>query len=381
MKTFVFVLAGGSGTRLAPLSLTAPGKLPKQFLALVGKKTMLQETVDRIPAGNEIVIVPEKHYEQAVQEQVGAKIKIIAEPFGCNTAPAIGLSAFYALKQTRDENTVLFFLPADHIMDKTAFQKYFKIAVEQAVQTQKIITLGIKPDRPETGYGYIKVKTAAEITAVDSFVEKPDLKTAEKYLADGNYFWNAGIFCMTVKTILNALRNDAPVIYDCLKKIDLSNDLQPEIAREYAGIKQAKQNISIDYAVMEKEAQNMLLIKVGTELEWNDVGGWVALEKYYPADKNNNLIFNYLDLQINLHDCRDLLVVTSENGILVTTQVLGQRAKEIIPGITAGKNNELIDSPGTALNNSSKLYVGCIGLDSYQIDCENNKLSIKKLPV
>lgn len=386
---YVFILAGGSGTRLAPLSLTSPGKLPKQFLALVGDKTMLQETIARIPAGNKIVIVPEQHYAAEVLKQGGANCAVLAEPFGCNTAPAIGLSALYTLEQTKDENTILFFMPADHIMDTRSFQKYFKLAVEQAEKTDKIITIGITPSRAETGYGYIKVKNKQNIAEVAGFVEKPDQATAEKYLADGNYFWNAGIFCMKIKTILQALQKDAPGIYakltpqpPLLKKegeqIVLTNSGE-ELIKAYTSIKQNKQNISIDYAVMEKEADNMLLIRAGEELEWNDVGGWVALAKYNKPDNNNNLIFNYLGIKLALRNCRNLLVIASANGILITTQELGQRAKEIIPGIASGKTTELIDSPDTSIENTSTLYLGTIGLAKYKIFCSAQELSIEKL--
>jgi mannose-1-phosphate guanylyltransferase/mannose-6-phosphate isomerase len=377
MKNYIFILAGGSGTRLAPLSLTSPGKLPKQFLALVGQKTMLQETIERIPLGNEVIIIPEKQYEAEVKKQAGTNCAVLPEPFGCNTAPAIGLAAFYALDKTKDENTVLFFMPADHIMEKDVFQKYFELGIAKAQETGKIITIGITPDRPETGYGYIKVKNKTAVAPVEGFVEKPDLSTAEKYLAEGNYFWNAGIFCMTIKTILNALQKDAPDIYTALQKIDLHGDLQAEIIREYTALKTQKKNISIDYAVMEKEADNMLLLRAGEELAWNDVGGWVALARYNQPDKHNNLVFNYLRKELKLENCQDLLLVISANGILVTTQTFGQRAKEIIPGILAGKPTEQIDCLNTTIKNTTTLYVGALGLKNCRIVYDGEKLMVE----
>ncbi len=381
MKIMTFILAGGSGTRLAPLSLTSPGKLPKQFLALVGNKTMLQEAADKVPAGNEIIVVPEEKYTQTVQAQLGNSAKILAEPFGCNTAPAIGLAALYALKMTADQDTVLFFMPADHIMDKPAFQKYFKTATEAAFNTNKIVTIGIKPTRPETGYGYIKVadKHNEKAYNVNSFVEKPNLATAAQYLAAGGYYWNAGIFSMKIKTILAALKKDAPLIYEKISNIDLTSNLSQEITREYTAIKEAKQNISIDYAVMEKEAANMLLVEAGEDLEWNDVGGWVALSKYINQDQNNNLVLNYLSLEIKLENCRDLLIVTSVNGILITPQSSAQKAKEIIPGIESGKRTELISCQNSTIkNNEAELYIGGIDLVNYDIELKNNRLTITK---
>ena len=157
MRPYIFVLAGGAGTRLAPLSLTSPGKLPKQFLPLVGAKTMLQQTIERLPEG-QVIVVPEERYIAAVCQQcaeIAGKAAVLAEPFGCNTAAAVGLCALYALKETQDAQTVLFFLPADHIMDKAVFQRLFGQAVACAA-SGKIITIGITPDRPETGYGYIQ---------------------------------------------------------------------------------------------------------------------------------------------------------------------------------------------------------------------------------
>ncbi len=381
MKIMTFILAGGSGTRLAPLSLTSPGKLPKQFLALVGNKTMLQEAADKVPAGNEIIVVPEEKYAQTVQDQLGNSAKILAEPFGCNTAPAIGLAALYALKMTADQETVLFFMPADHIMDKAAFQKYFKIATETAAATNKIITIGIKPTRPETGYGYIKTldKNNENSFSVEKFVEKPNMETAKQYIKEGGYYWNAGIFSMKIKTILAALKKDAPLIYEKISNIDLTSNLSQEITREYTAIKEAKQNISIDYAVMEKEAANMLLVEAGEDLEWNDVGGWVALSKYIKPDQNNNLILNYLSIEIKLENCHDLLVVTSANGILITPQNSAQKAKEIIPGIENGKKTELISCQNSIIeNNETGLYIGGVDLINYNIELKNNNLTIIK---
>lgn len=374
-----FVLAGGSGTRLAPLSLTGAGKLPKQFLALAGEKTMLQQTIERVP-DSQIVVVPEERYAAAVRGQIAdiPGVEILAEPFGCNTAPAIGLCAFYALRQTQDKSTVLFFLPADHIMDKSVFQNLFKQAAELA-QTGKIVTIGITPDRPETGYGYIKTRGAAGHQQVEAFVEKPDLPTAQKYLADGNYFWNAGMFAMRIDTVLEALERDAPQIYRELLGIDFSQDLSAEIARQYQKIKSAKQNISIDYAVMEKEAEHMYLLPAPPELAWNDVGGWEALAKYYPADAQNNLILNYAQEKIEVSGLENLLIVISENGILLCPRQLSQSAKEIIPGLEKNLSFETIDCQNVTVRNQTGRYIGVIGLENAEIAYADGLLLVKKI--
>lgn len=379
MQIITVILAGGSGTRLAPLSLTGPGKLPKQFLALVGQKTMLQETMDRIPKGSDVIIIPETRFADVVKAQVGKQAEILSEPFGCNTAPAVGLAARYALEKWGNEDAVLFFMPADHMLNAKIFKTYFEQATIAAYTTGKIVTLGITPTRPETGYGYIKSKPTDDpaLCPVERFVEKPNLATAEKYIAEGNYYWNAGIFAMKIKTILTALEKDAREIAERLSQIDFhTSDLQFEIARKYEEIKEIKKNISIDYAVMEKEAKNLLLIPADKALSWNDVGGWVALSEYVKPDKNNNLVLNYLNDQVNLNSCRDLLVVTSENGTLITTQELAARAKDIIPGITAGKSLETLDCTKVQAANTSGKYLGIIGLKNTTVNHTPGQLTI-----
>ncbi|MDR1453360.1 MAG: NTP transferase domain-containing protein [Candidatus Margulisbacteria bacterium] len=377
MKPYVFILAGGSGTRLAPLSLTLPGKLPKQFLPLVGARTMLQQTIERVPDGR-IVVAPEERYVPDIRKQCGKATEILAEPFGCNTAAAVGLCALYARQKTGDDKTVLFFLPADHIMDKTVFGQLFARAVERA-SGGKIITIGITPDRPETGYGYIKTSGSGAALNVERFVEKPDLPTAQKYLAEGGYFWNAGIFAMTAQTALAALAQDAPKIYSALQGIDFAKNLSAEIARQYQIIKAKKQNISIDYAVMEKEAANMELLPAPPALAWNDVGGWIALRKYYPVDAQNNLVINYTAEKIQITGLQDLLVVNSENGILICPQTLAQRAKEIIAGLEKKLTAESIDCQNVLIENHTARYVGAIGLRNVKVAYRTGWLEIIKL--
>ncbi|MDR1322976.1 MAG: mannose-1-phosphate guanylyltransferase [Candidatus Margulisbacteria bacterium] len=383
MQTYVFVLAGGSGTRLAPLSLTGPGKLPKQFLPLVGEKTMLQQTLERIPDG-QIVIVPEERYVPDIQKQCkdlpGApgKAEILAEPFGCNTAAAVGLCALYARQKTNDDKTVLFFLPADHIMDQNIFGQLFRQAVARAADG-KIITIGITPDRPETGYGYIQTGDQGDKLSVQAFVEKPDLPTAQKYLAAGNYFWNAGMFVMRIDTALQALERDAPEIYRALLGVDFTQNLSTEIARQYQIIKDKKQNISIDYAVMEKEAANMELLPAPTALEWNDVGGWIALRKYYPPDAQNNLVLDYAREKIEISGLRDLLVVNTENGILLCPQTQAQQAKEIIAGLEKKLTAETIDCQNVIIENLAERYIGVIGLTGVKVNYRTGWLEIRKL--
>jgi len=400
MESITFILAGGSGTRLAPLSLNLPGKLPKQFLKLKGERTMLQEAILRLPTNSNIWVVPEISFTDETHSQakdINVPVKVLSEPFGCNTAPAILLSALVALNQTGNDNTVLFFMPADHFMDKTAFQKIYIHAIEVAYQTDKIVTIGITPTRPETAYGYIKTgsrsssdsdKNRIEMS-VKQFVEKPDTKTANQYLQSGYYFWNAGIFCMKIKTLLNAMKAHAPDTYTLLHEI--KDDLRLEkIAEQYTKIKEAKLNISIDYAIMEKEAANILLIPADPKLDWNDVGGWLALEKYLSKDdqhnafltplelkhSTHNTILNYMNINITLINCNNLLLITTHNGILITDKSNSVRAKEIIPGIKNQKTNDLIDCENVKLDNKAKMYIGIIGLSNLEINYSGSDLII-----
>jgi mannose-1-phosphate guanylyltransferase/mannose-6-phosphate isomerase len=251
----------------------------------------------------------------------------------------------------------------------------FQQAVARAANG-KIITIGITPDRPETGYGYIETSGSGAQLAVRAFVEKPDLPTAQKYLSAGNYFWNAGMFVMRIDTALQALERDAPEIYRALLGIDFTKNLSTEIARQYQLIKDKKQNISIDYAVMEKEAANMELLPAPTALAWNDVGGWIALRKYYPPDAQNNLILNYTREEIVVSGLRDLLVVNTENGILLCPQTLAQRAKEIIAGLEKKLAAETIDCQNVIIENNTARYIGAIGLQDIKIVYENKKLNV-----
>lgn len=398
-KVISFILAGGSGTRLAPLSLSMPGKLPKQFLPLLSDKTIFQETIERIPEEVKKVVVSVKKYKDEIKKQAGNRAEVIAEPFPCNTAIAIGLAAIYAKKSSGDENTVIFFNTADHYMNDELFRKYYWIMIDAATDG-KIITMGITPDRPETGLGYIKIKESVDnekqIYTIERFVEKPILEKAIEFLESGDYLWNSGMFCFTCKTILEKLEKNAPVIYASLLKIEksLGTDAEDEvIEKEYQVVKDQKANISIDFAVMEKEAKNILLVKAERQLQWDDIGLWIALKKYFPSDENenvkkglveatsssDNLALNYLAKQIVLKNVNDLLVVNTANGALVCPQSSSIRASEIVPGIESGGKKILIDSKNVEIKNTTDLPVACIGCDSIKIDLNEDSLTVEAI--
>lgn len=404
-----FILAGGSGTRLAPLSLNFEGKLPKQFLKLLSDKTMFQETLDLFPEEVKKATVSLEKFRSVIEEQGQGRVDILAEPFGCNTAIAIGLGAVYALHKTGDENTVLFFKPSDHYIEKEYFTEYFYTACEQA-KKNKIVLLGINPTRPETGLGYIKTRELDEMAEggigvhkIDCFVEKPNLEKAKEYLKSGQFYWNSGMFAFTTKFLLEKLKVNSPEIYSSLMKIKRAFDncegdptCSLEVAKiileEYQSIKDQNKNISIDYAVMEKEAEDILMVKVDGKLKWDDIGLWIAMERYFKPDENKNrtnssnvsidscqncLVLNYHPEQsIIISGLDDILVVNTENGILITPKSESIRAKDIVEDLKLGKKLIEIDSSGNNVANETETPVCLVGIEGLRIEADGKKLQI-----
>jgi mannose-1-phosphate guanylyltransferase/mannose-6-phosphate isomerase len=291
------VLSGGSGTRLWPLSREL---YPKQLLPLVGKGTMLQETLARLAGvkalGTPIVVCNESHRflvaEQLHQmkgpddQPVGP---ILLEPVGRNTAPAVAMAALTAERAQGDSkiDPILLILPADHVIrDVQAFQSAIALG-QQAAQKGKLVTFGVVARTPETGYGYIRRSAGSGPEyAVEQFVEKPDLDTAKKYVASGQYYWNSGMFMFTAKTFLAELRALAPAMYaasvEAFKLATRDLDFVRLPAAEFAAIA----SDSIDYAVMEKTKHAVV---VPLDAGWSDVGSWSALHEAMPADAQGNV--------------------------------------------------------------------------------------------
>lgn len=227
----VLIMAGGMGTRFWPLSTE---KKPKQFLNLLGEKTMIQMTVERIKdliPMERIFVVTGKKYKELVKDQLSdlPEQNIIIEPFGKNTAPCIALSAFTINKKY--DNATIAVLPSDHlILDEEKFRDTLKIADRFVYEhNEAIVTIGMKPDRPETGYGYIKLvdyqlKSSENIYEVEKFVEKPCLESAKKYVEQGNYLWNGGIFVWTAKNIINLTKTYLNNTYKALLEITFAED-------------------------------------------------------------------------------------------------------------------------------------------------------------
>lgn len=291
MKKTALIMAGGRGERFWPKSRK---RMPKQFLSLTDDgKTMIQLTVERIlplVEMEDIYIVTNRDYLPLVQEQLPDLpfSNILCEPVGRNTAPCIGLGAVHIARKYDD--AVMFVLPSDHLIKYTTiFLNTLSDAAEIAEQGENLVTLGITPDYPETGYGYIKFnpeETLARAFAVDRFVEKPDLETAKEYLATEEYLWNSGMFIWKLSTIVKNLQQYLPETYAGLLKIKHAIGTEEErsvLEQEF----EAFRSESIDYGIMEK-AQHIYTL--AGSFGWDDVGSWLAVERIRQSNEFGNVI-------------------------------------------------------------------------------------------
>lgn len=289
MTIIPIILSGGAGTRLWPLSW---GNHPKQFLSLVSEKTMIQETVLRlkgIDVENPIVSCNEAHRFLVAQQlnEISVKPKILLEPVAKNTAPAIACACCAAME--KDKDAVVVVLPSDHVIsDVKEFQSSLMIAVNEA-QKGSLVTFGIVPDFPATGYGYIKCGDTSDnkVFNLDCFVEKPCIEKAEQYLASGEYSWNSGMFVFKASVFIEELMQNskemAELSIESYKNAEVDADF---IRLNKASFEQIKGD-SIDYAVMEKTKKGKV---VKLDAGWNDVGSWSALYEISSKDENKNVI-------------------------------------------------------------------------------------------
>lgn len=337
------IMAGGSGSRLWPLSRSL---YPKQFISLTSKKTMLQETITRlknIEHQPPLLICNEEHRfivaEQLRQESFKHS-GIILEPVGRNTAPAIALAAIKAMQNGDDP--LLLILAADHVIqDHAAFTKSIEKAIEPAKQGA-LITFGIIPTTPETGYGYIKKGHLINEFAfqVEHFVEKPDLNTAEQYIASNQYLWNSGMFLFKASCYVNELKKHAPEILSSCE-LALQNSLSDlDFTRINAEIFKACPEDSIDYAVMEK-ADNVLVVPM--DAGWSDVGSFSSLWEVSPKDQQSNVIIgdvltentrnSYVYSQSKLVSTvgvDNLVIIETKDAVLVANKDNVQDVKSIV---------------------------------------------------
>ena len=349
---YVVILAGGSGTRLWPLSRS---EMPKQFLSLDGTQTMLDATAERlagiVPEKNILVVTAEQHARGQAYNQL-SRWEVLVEPEGRNTAPAIASAA--ALLAERDPAALMLVLPADHyIADTSTFQDALRIAVEQAGQG-RLATFGIRPTRPETGFGYIRAGDCADgassVRSVAAFVEKPGRQTAEHFVESGDYFWNSGMFAWSATTILSAMRHHAPeighVVDGVLARRREGETWQQALAEAYPRMP----DISIDYAVMEK-AENVVLVPC--DCGWSDVGSWDAVHEVLAKDprdnaQQGNVLALDCENSLLISDkrllaavgVRDLCVVETADAVLVVPRHQSQRVKELVGALSDRKASE-----------------------------------------
>jgi mannose-1-phosphate guanylyltransferase/mannose-6-phosphate isomerase len=345
------ILAGGTGSRLWPLSREL---YPKQVIKLTGELSLLQTTVQRVTALEgavaPMVVVGEEHRfltkTQIEALHLLADFRILLEPFGKNTAPAICGAAAYAVNQGRGGD-VLLVLPADHLILKSAS---FAQAVREAVvlaEQGRIVTFGIVPDHPETGYGYIARGAGNQ---VESFVEKPDQATAEQYLASGKYLWNSGMFAFTAETLLAEMARFAPEVVAQMSEAAAQGKPDGRFFRFDRAAMAACPADSIDYALMEKTDKAAV---VEADIGWSDIGSWRALWEVADKDGNGNAVSGDVILE-DVHNSlirsehtlvaaiglRDTLVVETADAVLVAPMDRSQDVKAIVARLKQEKRPE-----------------------------------------
>ena len=347
------ILAGGSGSRLWPLSREMH---PKQLLKLNNESTLFQSTFLRlsqvIPESNIVTVTNQKHVREIkmqlgdLQESLGisGNLEVIAEPVGRNTAPAIGLSVFYILKKLNKEgiDPVILIAPSDHLVK---CQEEFAAALIKGADLARagfIVTFGIKPELPDTGFGYIKTYKDANISnivdtamKVEEFKEKPDLNTAEEYCRQGNYYWNGGIFMFKASTLLNELEKHSKDVFDGVLNCEFTEGNSTVSYDEYIKIPE----ISIDYAVMEC---SKIITLIPIDCGWNDLGSWQAIYETSKKDEKDNFIVgNVFDIDsensliygtskfISTIGLKDTIIIETEDAILACNKNRTQDVKKV----------------------------------------------------
>jgi mannose-1-phosphate guanylyltransferase len=358
------ILAGGRGTRFWPLSRK---KRAKQLLALDGKQTMIQQTVARLlplaPA-DRFWIIANDDLRPAILKQLPKlpKAQALAEPVGRNTAPAIGLAAFLLLRQHPD--AVIGMFPSDHVIaDENKYRSTIERGAEISAAGDNIVVLGIRPNRAETGYGYIEAggPFSRDALRVRRFTEKPDAEKAAGFVAAGNYFWNSGMFLWSARTLANALREYLPKTASLLEEIADSFGTR-RFAATFRKLYPKCENISIDYAVLEPrsgrgEAQSNIFC-LPADFGWNDLGSWTALHEHHTAKSSpgeSNIIRaagifvlnasgNYVHAPgkfVATVGVNDLVVVDTPDALLITTRQNAQDVGKVVKYLDGKKLHRL----------------------------------------
>lgn len=340
-------MAGGRGERFWPQSRL---KKPKHLLPIVGDAPMLAQTVERLKglvSPEQVFVITNAEQRDAVLESCPELLadKVIGEPQGRDTAAAVGLAAL--LVESTDPGAAFALLPADHVIaDGAGFRKVLAGAFEAAEQKNVLVTIGIRPDSPSTGYGYLKQGPSAgdlsslPVHQVECFVEKPNLEKAEKYLEDGGYFWNAGMFVWRPEVILSAIAEHVPQLSTGLDELSAKWKDCGSLKEAMAAVYPALEKISIDFAVMEK-ARDVVMLE--SAFDWDDVGEWPAISRHYPADNSGNVFkgngsalkasgnLTYAEPghTITLLGVKDLIVVQSADATLVCHKDCAQEVKAL----------------------------------------------------
>lgn len=356
MKKTALIMAGGKGERFWPRSRV---NLPKQFLSLTDDgKTMIQLTVERISPLvdiKDVYIATNENYRELVKQQLPnlPEENILCEPIGRNTAPCIGLGAVHVAK--KDEDAIMIVLPSDHLIKSNdIFKETFANACDIAEQGPNLVTVGITPNYPETGYGYIKYtkdNKLGESYAVEKFVEKPDLETAKEYLEDGTYLWNSGMFVWKTSTILDCFKEFMSSTYEGLLKIKDSigtEEYQKVLETEFPNL----ESQSVDYGIMEKASN---IYTLAGNFGWDDVGSWLAVGRIKENDSQGNVV-NGNVVTVNTKDCviegsdkliatvglRDIIVVDTKDAILISTKENAGEIKKVLASLReSGKTQYL----------------------------------------
>jgi mannose-1-phosphate guanylyltransferase len=359
------ILAGGRGTRFWPLSRK---KRAKQLLALDGKQTMIQQTVARLlplASAKSFWVIANEDSRPAILKQLPKlpRAQVLAEPAARNTAPAIGLAAFLLLRQ--DPEAVLGLFPSDHVIgDEKRYQETIVRGIEIAAAGPNIVVLGIRPTRPETGYGYIETGNASlkESLRVRRFTEKPDVAKAAEFVAAGNYLWNSGMFLWSARTLADALREHLPRTAPLLEQI-ADTFGTAKFAATFRKLYPKCENISIDYAVLEprsakgERAGNIFCLPA--DFGWNDLGSWTALHEHHAAKSSSaegNLVAgsgvyllnssrNYIHAPgkfVAAVGVNDLVVVETPDALLVTTRYAAQDVGKVVKHLDDKKLHKLV---------------------------------------
>lgn len=342
MQLYGLVMAGGQGTRFWPESTA---KKPKQYLALTGKQSLLAQSLERFDG----LIAAEKRFVVTVKAQallaqmhsqnLIANNGIIFEPAGRNTAPCILLSIAHLIAQGATLEDVVCVVPSDHvILNQAGFRETIEVAVKESVQKKHIVTIGIVPNFPHTGYGYIQKGAATGASfVVDQFKEKPDFETAKSYVASGDYLWNAGMFVAPLGVFLEEFEKCSPETFASYSKLleNLNNE------EKLKSVYESMPKDSIDYAVMEKSTRVSV---VPSRFDWNDLGSWDALESVMES-QNGNTVAAAKELLVHeatgnivftpgktaaLIGVHDLVVVSNDHAVLVVPKSRSQEVKKLL---------------------------------------------------